>query len=114
MESKTIALIKEAGKRGLLLSELATQLEQPASKIIQILEALTADGRIEKSEEQHNGKSDLRLFWREEKDSEWDTLQGCPCFSCHEIDTCGASQPISPWTCEKLGTWIITQLEKKS
>lgn len=114
MESKTIALIKEAGKRGLFLSELAAQLEQPASKIIQILELLTADGRIEKSEEQHNGESDLRIIWREEKNVEWDTLQGCPCFSCRDINTCGASQPINPWTCKKLGNWIMNQIENKS
>jgi len=114
MESRTIALIKEAGKRGLFLSELAAQLEQPASKIIQILDSLLANGSIEKSEEQHNGESDLRIFWRDKIDSEWDTLQGCPCFSCHEIDMCGAGNPLNPWICEKLGNWISNQVEKKS
>ena len=111
MESNAIALLKEAGKRGLLLSELAKQLEQPATKVLKIVESLETNGQVEKKDEEHNGKSVLRLFWREE-DSKWDTLQGCPCFSCTEIDKCGASQSISPWTCEKLNIWIKEQLAK--
>ena len=106
MESQTISLLKDAGESGLLLTELAQRLEQPATDVLKIIEILTRNGHIKKVEEQHDGNTVLRFFWQEADDAEWDTLEGCPCFSCAEIDQCGAGHPTSPWNCNKLNTWI--------
>ena len=43
MESRTITLLKEAGKRGLLLTELAQQLERPAKEILKVVESEDID-----------------------------------------------------------------------
>ena len=110
MESRTITLLKEAGKRGLLLTELAQQLERPAKEILKVVESLTSNGHVEEIEETHNGESVLRLVWQNEKDSEWETLEGCPCFACSSINICGAGQPSSPWFCDKLNNWIKSRL----
>ena len=109
MESQAIALIKEAGKRGLLLPELVERLNRPKEDVERVVETLKADGHIEEVEERHDGKPVLRLIWRESHIG-WDTLRGCPCFSCPEIDRCGAGQPVSPWTCKKLDEWITSRL----
>jgi hypothetical protein len=106
MERDTIALLKEAGSRGLLLSELAEQLARPATDILKVIEELSANGYVKKVEEKQNGDSVLRVIWHDKDPPKWDTLQGCPCFACLEIDVCGAGQPTSPWSCEKLSTWI--------
>lgn len=111
MESQTISLLKDAGDCGLLLTELAEQLEQPATNVLKIIENLTRNGHVKKVEEQHDGNTVLRIIWQQAVDSEWDTLQGCPCFSCGDIDQCGAGQPTSPWNCEKLNTWINERIE---
>lgn len=106
METKTIALLKEAGRRGLLLSELAGRLELSAADVLQVVEPLSASGYVKKVEEKQEGDSVLRIVWHDKDAPKWDTLQGCPCFACTEINVCGAGQPTSPWSCDKLNTWI--------
>ncbi|MFW9985549.1 MAG: hypothetical protein ACFFDJ_03190 [Candidatus Odinarchaeota archaeon] len=109
MESSTIELLRGAGKQGILLAELAQQMDQTEKSILKIIESLSQNGKVKKIEEKHDGKSVIRIIWQE--DSEWDTLQGCPCFICPDIDQCGAGQPTSPWGCDKLNNWIKERLD---
>ncbi|MFX1509719.1 MAG: hypothetical protein ACFFBR_05370 [Promethearchaeota archaeon] len=111
MESGTIEVLKDAGKQGILLAELVKKTEQSESKILQIIDSLTENGQVKKVEESHDGKATLRIFWQGEEESEWDTLEGCPCFICPDIDQCGAGQPTSPWVCDKLNNWIKERLD---
>ena len=67
--------------------------------------------QVKKIEEKHDGKSTFRVIWQGNGESEWDTLEGCPCFICTDIDQCGAGQPTSPWICEKLNKWIKERLD---
>ncbi len=106
MESSTIKRLKGAGQQGILLAELAQQLDQPESSLLPIVDSLSKNGQVKKIEEKHDGKSVLRVIWQENSESEWDTLEGCPCFVCSEIDQCGVGQPISPLSCEQLNNWI--------
>lgn len=106
MESSTIRLLKGAGQQGILLAELAQQLDQTESALLPIVDSLSKNGQVKKIEETHNGQSVVRVIWQDARKSEWDTLEGCPCFVCSEIDQCGASQPISPLGCEQLNKWI--------
>lgn len=110
MESQAISLLKEAGEVGLLLSELAKQLEQPASTVLKIIESLARNGQVKQVEEQNNGNIEIRIILQPE--SEWDSMKGCPCFICSDIDQCGAGQPTSPWNCEKLNQWLKIQLKQ--
>ena len=111
MESGTIELLKSAGKQGILLAELVNKMEQPEATILQIIDSLTKNGQVKKIEEKHDGKSTFRVIWQGNGESEWDTLEGCPCFICTDIDQCGAGQPTSPWICEKLNKWIKERLD---
>ncbi len=111
MEASAIRLVKSAGKQGILLAELAQRMEQTETIILQIIDSLSKNGQVKKVEETHDGKSVVRVIWQDQDDAEWDTLQGCPCFICSDIDQCGAGQPISPWVCEKLNTWIKKRLD---
>ena len=109
MESSTIELLRGAGKQGILLAELAQQMEQTEKSVLKIIDSLSQNGKVKKVEEEHDGKSMIRVIWQDA--SEWDTLHGCPCFICPDIDQCGAGQPISPWACEKLSKWIKDRLD---
>jgi hypothetical protein len=110
MESRAIALLKEAGRKGLLLSELVQELEQSASDVEKIVESLKRQGHVKEVEDQDNGTSTTRLIWQNAESSEWNTLKGCPCFACKEIEQCGEGQPITPWYCGKLNTWLSERL----
>lgn len=111
MESSAIALLKGAGKQGILLAELAQQMSQTETKLLEVIDSLSENGHVIIINETHNGKSMIRVVWQNQDDGVWDTLEGCPCFVCRDIDQCGASQPISPWSCEKLNTWIKERLD---
>ncbi len=111
MESGTIEVLKDAGKQGILLAELVKKINQPESVILQIIDSLSKNGQVKKVEENHDGKSMFRIIWQGIDKSEWDTLEGCPCFVCPDIDQCGAGQPTSPWICEKLNSWIKDRLD---
>ncbi len=108
MESRAIALLKEAGRTGLLLSELVQELEQSASDVRNMVESLKRQGHVKEVEDQHNGALVTRLVWQE--NPEWNTLKGCPCFTCKEIEQCGEGQPITSWYCVKLNTWLAERL----
>jgi hypothetical protein len=110
MESRAIALLKEAGQKGLLLSELVQKLDQSASDVRNLVESLKRQGHVREVEAQHNGASAIRLIWQRGESPEWNTLKGCPCFACKEIEQCGEGQPITPWYCGKLNTWLAERL----
>ncbi len=111
MESHAIELVKGAGKQGILLAELAQQMKETEIKVLEVIDSLSKNGQIKKVEEKHDGKSVIRVIWQVKDDSEWDTLQGCPCFICPDINQCGAGQPTNPWLCGKLNTWIKERLD---
>ncbi|MFW9830457.1 MAG: hypothetical protein ACFFD8_01575 [Candidatus Thorarchaeota archaeon] len=106
MESNTVALIKEAGQQGILLAELAQQIGKVETSLLKVIDSLTAEGHVKKIEEQQDGKPVIRVVWLDHDEGEWDTLQGCPCFICQDIEQCGTGQPISPLNCDKLNCWI--------
>ncbi len=110
MESRAIALLKEAGSKGLLLSELIQELEKSASNVQNVIESLKRQGYVKEVEDQHNGASTTRLIWQGRESSKWNTFNGCPCFSCKEIEQCGEGQPITPWYCGKLNVWLAERL----
>jgi hypothetical protein len=110
MESGTIELLRDAGKQGILLADLVQKMGQPESTVLQIVDFLSEQGHVKKVEENHDGVSTFRIIWQGSDESEWDTLEGCPCFVCTDIDQCGAGQPTSPWVCQKLNIWIKDRL----
>jgi hypothetical protein len=106
MESSAKELIRGAGKQGILLAELAQQIGEDEAVVLKLINSLSENGNLRKIEESHDGAKTIRVIWQEEEDSEWDTLQGCPCFICSDINQCGAGQPTNPWMCKKLDNWI--------
>ena len=106
MESSAKELIRGAGKQGILLAELAQQIGEDETLVLKLINSLSENGHLTKIKESHDGIETIRVIWQEQGDSEWDTLQGCPCFVCPDIDQCGAGQPTNPWMCKKLDYWI--------
>lgn len=106
MESFAKELVKGAGKQGILLADLVQQLGKDETTVLQLIDEMSQNGQLTKVEESRDGNTIVRLFWHETDDSEWDTLQGCPCFICPDINQCGAGQPTTPWMCKKLNKWI--------
>lgn len=107
MESSAKELVRGAGKQGILLADLAQQIGEDETVVLKLVNSLSENGQLTKIEESHDGAKVIRVVWNDiEEESEWDTLQGCPCFVCPDINQCGAGQPTNPWVCKKLDSWI--------
>ncbi|NHJ87117.1 MAG: hypothetical protein FK734_16760 [Asgard group archaeon] len=39
----------------------------------------------------------------------WDTIGGCPCFTCHELEKCDVGNPISSVDCPLFSKWLFAE-----
>ncbi|TFF84912.1 hypothetical protein EU523_00920 [Candidatus Heimdallarchaeota archaeon] len=54
------------------------------------------------------GPDDLTSFQIEwETKIEWDNLDGCPCFTCHELERCDIGNPLSSVDCPLFTRWLF-------
>lgn len=115
MERKAYQIILEAGERGLLQSDLWRKLGVNSREGSRIAMKLEKRGVVRRMKELYKGRWTYRLFANAKEDIEvkWNTLGGCPCFTCTQISRCGAGQPISPNHCWKL-TEYINQCAKET
>ncbi|MBK5114975.1 MAG: hypothetical protein KGD59_05585 [Candidatus Heimdallarchaeota archaeon] len=40
-------------------------------------------------------------------DIRWDNIDGCPCFTCYELDRCNIGNPISSVDCPLFSKWLF-------
>ena len=114
LDEKAYEIIKAAGKEGVLQSELWKILGISSREGARIIARLEKRGLIERKKVIHNGRRTYRVFAivKSAPQIQWDTLNGCPCFTCHDIQRCGSGNPLSPEICEKLTKWLISIAEK--
>ncbi|MHA1608152.1 MAG: helix-turn-helix transcriptional regulator [Candidatus Freyarchaeota archaeon] len=114
MEEKAYEIIREAGEKGLLQSDLWRKLGVNSREGSRVAMRLEKKGLIRRLRELYKGRWTYRIFANEKENVEvkWNTLGGCPCFTCKQISRCGIGQPISPIRCWKLTEWINMEASK--
>ncbi|MHA1594505.1 MAG: MarR family transcriptional regulator [Candidatus Baldrarchaeia archaeon] len=114
LDEKAYEIIKAAGKEGILQSELWKKLGISSREGARIVSRLEKRGLIERKRVIHNGRRTYRVFAliKEESQIQWDTLEGCPCFTCHDLYRCGSGNPLSPELCEKMTKWLMKLVDK--
>jgi len=98
-------LILELGEEGLLQAEMWRRLgisDRDGSRIARRLEEKRA---IKRQRELHEGRWTYRLISLREPIT-IDSIKGCPCVNCEDIDKCGSGLSFSPALCEKLTSWM--------
>ncbi|MEM2828969.1 MAG: hypothetical protein QXZ14_01810, partial [Candidatus Jordarchaeales archaeon] len=87
MEEKAYQIILEAGERGLLQSDLWRKLGVNSREGSRIAMKLEKRGVVQRMKELYKGRWTYRLFAnaKEKVEVKWDTLGGCPCFTCTQI-----------------------------
>ncbi len=119
LEQKAFNLIRKAGKKGILQSELWHRLGIDSREGSRIALKLLKRGLIGREPVTHNGKRTYRLYIKKVKEvTERIKLNGVidiPCFTCPLYSKCSEGSYINPSTCVKLTEWIIQGvLSKKS
>lgn len=117
LEKKAFDLIKKAGKKGILQSELWHILGIDSREGSRIALKLLKRGLIEREPVTHNGKRTYRLYIKKTEDVtakiKLNGIIEIPCFTCPLYTRCSEGGYINPATCDRLNEWIIQGILSK-
>ncbi len=112
-EKDAYEVIRSAGSKGLLQSDLWRSLNTNSREGSRIATKLEKKGLVRRAKELCEGRWTYRLYVDEktqESEVSWSTLNQCPCFTCKSLTQCGSRQNISPTSCSALDQWIVDQI----
>lgn len=114
MEEEAYELIKRAGEKGVLQSELWKMLKTNSREGSRIATKLENKGLIRREKVLCKGRWTFKLVpvKTEIKEIQWTTLDGCPCFTCPNIRECKLGSTITPAMCKNLTEWIEKLIKK--
>jgi DNA-binding MarR family transcriptional regulator len=116
-EKDAYEVIRSAGSKGLLQSDLWRSLNTNSREGSRIATKLEKKGLVRRSKELCEGRWTYRLYVDEKTEvSEvlWCTLDHCPCFTCKNLTQCGQGQTISPMECPMLDQWLTVQIAEEN
>ena len=116
-EKDAYEVIRTAGSKGLLQSDLWRSLNTNSREGSRIAQRLEKKGLVRRSRELCEGRWTYRLYVDEKTQiSEilWCTLNHCPCFTCKQLNQCGQGQAISPTECTNLDQWLVVQIAESN
>ena len=105
LEDRAFQLILEAGKEGILQSEIWKKLGTDSRIGSRIASKLESKGIIKRQRELHERRWTYRLISLKEPVT-MGSIRGCPCMACEDIEKCGSGLLVSPLLCKKLTYWI--------
>ncbi len=112
-EKDAYEVIRSAGTKGLLQSDLWRSLNTNSREGSRIATKLEKKGLVRRSRELCEGRWTYRLYVDDNvqiSEVMWSTLNQCPCFTCEHLSRCGPSQIISPNSCANLDHWLIVSV----
>jgi len=112
-EKDAYEVIRSAGSKGLLQSDLWRALNTNSREGSRIATKLEKKGLVRRSKELCEGRWTYRLYVDDKQqisEVTWCTLNRCPCFTCKFLIQCGQGQSISPMACSALDQWLIDQV----
>lgn len=104
-EWRAFQMILEAGDEGLLQTEMWNRLGITGQEGSKIARRFEEKGIIKRRRELHEGRQTYRLF-STKKTVTLDSIMGCPCAACRDMDRCLPGRQISPTLCPVLTEWI--------
>lgn len=109
-ERKALILILNAGKEGVLQSELWKLLDISNRKASRIAIKFEEKGKVCREKVLNNGRWTYKIFSME-KYVTINSIEGCPCLVCPEVDRCFRGGKKDPTTCLDLTAWIDPRIE---
>lgn len=109
-EKEALKLIFEAGDKGLLQSELWKLLDISSREGSRLAKKFEEKGRITREKVLNEGRWTYKLIYKKEPVT-LDSVAGCPCLICPELDKCFSGGTKDPNTCIELTAWIDPRIE---
>ena len=110
LEQKALKLIYDAGESGLLQSELWKNLGVSSREGSRMAKKFEEKDRILREKILHGGRWTYKLYSKKELVT-LNSVEGCPCLICSEVDKCFRGGAVDPNTCLKLTAWIDPRIE---
>jgi len=110
LEQKALKLIYDAAESGLLQSELWKNLGVSSREGSRMAKKFEEKDRIVRDKILSGGRWTYRLYSKKVLVT-LDTVEGCPCLICREVDKCFSGGTVTPNTCLKLSAWIDPRIE---
>ena len=105
LERKALQLVFDAGPEGLLQSDMWKGLGVTSREGSRLALKFEEKSAIERRKVLNNGRWTYKLF-SQIKFVTLESIKGCPCIVCAELDKCFEGGQISPLNCTKLTLWM--------
>lgn len=113
LEQSALQLIFNSEEEGLLQSEMWKELGVSSREGSRLSLKFEEKGIIERRRVLHNGRWTYRLYSKRQYVT-LDSIDGCPCLICEEIDRCFPRGTRTPISCNELTEWIEVKTKKSS
>jgi len=105
LEQRALKILFEAGDAGIMQSELWKELGVSSREGSRLALRFEEKGSVERRKILHEGRWSFKLFSKREIVT-MDSIEGCPCMICVDIDKCFESGVRDPVSCLDLTTWL--------
>ncbi len=109
-ERKALKLILNAGNEGVLQSELWKLLDISNREASRMAIKFVEKDRVCREKVLNNGRWTYKIFSMEEYVT-INSIEGCPCLVCAEVEKCYTEGTKDPRTCLDLTAWIDPRIE---
>ncbi len=110
VEKKAIQLIIKAGEEGLFQTELRKLLDVTNREASRIAKKFEEKGTVYREKALNNSRWTYKIY-STKKFATLDSIEGCPCLICPDIDRCFMGGQKDPTTCLELTAWIDPRIE---
>lgn len=115
LEEKAYEIIRRAGDRGILQSELWKKLGLDSKMGSRLTLRLLKKGFIAREPVFHEGRKTYRITLTKKIEEEF-SIEGfvdIPCFPCTEHLRCSNGGSLNPTTCPKLTRWLLSETARR-
>jgi hypothetical protein len=109
-EQKALKFIFEAGEKGLFQSELWKLLEVSSREGSRIAKKFAEKGKAKREKVLNEGRWTYKLYYKKEPVT-LESIAGCPCLICPEVDKCFQGGTQDPNICLDLTYWLDPRIE---
>jgi predicted transcriptional regulator len=110
LEQKALKLVFDAGDKGILQSELWKELGVSSREGSRIAKKFEEKETVIREKVLNDGRWTYKLYSKKEPVTQ-DSVKGCPCLICDEVDKCFRGGTRDPVYCMALTAWIDPRIE---
>ena len=111
LEQKALKLVYDAGGAGILQSELWKELGVSSREGSRMAKKFEEKDKVIRNKVLNEGRWTYKLFSKKEPVT-LDSVKGCPCLICDEVDKCFRGGTRDPVYCMALTAWVDPRVTK--